>query len=74
MSSADGNKQVSNALNLSLTEGGNEGNSKVVAPNKYLESKLCGVCVEQGIGISDRVEYLGINIRIQTKKAGKKDM
>ena len=29
-------------LKLSLTEGGKEGKSKIVASNKYLESKRCG--------------------------------
>ena len=29
-------------LKLSLTEGGKEGKSKLVASNKYLESKRCG--------------------------------
>ena len=33
----------------------------------YLESKVCVLC-EEGIGISDSVEYLGIDVRNQINK------
>ena len=59
-------------LKLSLTEGGREGKSKLVASNRYLESECCGMCEEEGTGISDSVDDLGLEIRNQTKMLGKK--
>ena len=45
-------------LKLSLIEGGEERKNKLIALNKYLESKRLELCKDEGIGISDRVEYL----------------
>ena len=40
-------------IEVSLTEGGKEGKSKLIESNKYFESKICGLCEKGGIGISD---------------------
>ena len=55
-------------LKLSLTEEGREGKSKVIASSKFLESKLWMLCKDEGIEISDFLEYLGMDIRNQTKR------
>ena len=56
---------------LSLKGGGKEGKSKLIASNKYFESKLLELCKDEGIGIADSVGYLRIDIRKQTKRVGK---
>ena len=47
--------------------------SKHVESNKYLEPKLCEKCEEEGIGISNIVEYVGSDTRNQTKQFGKQE-
>ena len=46
-------------LQLSLTEEGKEGKSKLIASNMYLKLKLLEWCKDEGIGTFDSVEYLG---------------
>ena len=53
---------------ISLTEGGKDGTNKFGASNKFVEPRILGRCEDEGIGVADNVEYVGLGIRNQTKK------
>ena len=59
-------------LKLSLTEEGKERKSKLIVTNKCWESGQMETFKDVGIGISDSVKYLGIEISSQRKKLEKK--
>ena len=54
-------------LKLSLTEGGKEGKNRLLASTMFLESRIFGTCKHTGIGVTDSVEYLGLDFRKQRR-------
>ena len=58
-------------LKLSIM-GGKEGQSKVIAPRSYLEDKFpeCS----NGVGHTNSVETVGVDLRTATKQLGAKEM
>ena len=54
-------------LKLSFTEGGMEGNSKFIAPCRYVDEKF-QECSERGVGIADSVKTSGVDLRRRTKQ------
>ena len=42
-------------LKFSLTEGGKDGKSKLIESNKFEESRIFGLCEDEGIGVADNV-------------------
>ena len=54
---------------LLLIEGEKGGKSKLIASNKNLKAEIIALCEDEGIGVSNSVEYFGINI----KRPGKQD-
>ena len=50
-------------LELSVTENGKEGKSKMIASCLFLENELSQISKEQGVTLADSVETLGVDLR-----------
>ena len=52
---------------MSITEGGKEGTSKVIASSRYLEEKLRECSKEEGVILADSVETVEVGLRTVSK-------
>ena len=57
-------------LNLSDTEKGEEGTSKMIASCGFLETELRQFSGEEGMTLADGVETLGVDLRARVKRLG----
>ena len=60
-------------FNLSVTENGKEGKSKMIASCGFLEDELRQCSKEEGVTLADCVEILGVDLRTRVKKLGAKE-
>ena len=60
-------------LQLSVTEFGKEGKSKMIASCGFLESELRQFSREEGVTMADSVDSLGVDLRTRVKKLGAKE-
>ena len=60
-------------LQLSVTENGNEGKSKMIASCGFLDDGLCQCSKEEGVTMAGSVETLGVDLRTRVKKLGAKE-
>ena len=56
---------------IKLKSGGKAGKGKLVGSNKLLDSKVSSYD-SGGSGLSDHVEYFGIDVRNQTRRLGRR--
>ena len=61
------------ALELSVTENGKEGKSKMIASCRFLEDELRQCSNEEGVTLADSVETLGVDLRTRVKRLGAKE-
>ena len=57
-------------LNMSVTENGREGKSKIIASCGFLEDELRQCSKEEGLTMADSVETLGVDLRTRVKRLG----
>ena len=55
-------------LELSVTENGKEGKSKMIASCGYLENELRNFSREDGVSLADNVETLGVDLRTRVRR------
>ena len=60
-------------LNLSVTEDGKEGKSKMIASCGFLEDELRQFSGEEGVTMADSVDSLGVDLRTRVKILGAKE-
>ena len=58
---------------LSITEGGKEDKSKVIASRSYVEEKFHECSKREGVGLATRGETLRVDMRRRTKELGAKE-
>ena len=54
-------------LDLSVTEDGKEGKSKMIASCGFLENELRHLSREEGVTMADSVDSLGVDLRTRVK-------
>ena len=59
---------VKEGLELSVTENGKEGKSKMIASCGYLENVLRNFSREDGVSLADSVETLGVDLRTRVRR------
>ena len=59
-------------LKLSITEGGKEGKSNVVASSRFLEERFQECSKKDGVVVATSVEALEVDLRTRTKHLGAK--
>ena len=59
-------------LKLSITEGGKEGTSQVIASCRYSEDKFHGCSRRKGVGFPHSAQTLGVGLRTRTRAGEKK--
>ena len=60
-------------LELSVTDDGKEGKSKMIASCDFLEDELRQFSREEGVTMADSVDSLGVDLRTRVKKLGAKE-
>ena len=60
-------------LDLSVTEDGKEGKSKIIASCGFLEDELRQFSREEGVTMADSVDSLGVDLRTRVKILGAKE-
>ena len=60
-------------FNLSVTENGKGGKSKMIASCGFLENELRQFSREEGVTLADSVETLGVDLRTKVKRLGAKE-
>ena len=60
-------------LNMSVTENGTEGKSKIIASCRFLEDELRHCSKGKGVTMADTVKTFGVDLRIRVKRFGVKE-